>query len=79
MYRISDSIGYDNGPFKTRKTIRPHFVKDSRCGIDQLFSLHLDREPNPGPGSYNYFSEFSNSRKLQASVRKAKTRTGSKD
>ena len=78
-YRISDSIGYENGPYKTRRTIKPHFLKDSRCGIDQLFTLHVDREPVPGPGSYNYFSEFSNSRKFAASVRKAKTRRSSKE
>ena len=74
-YRISDSIGYENerAPFKTSKMITPHFVKDSRLGIDLLLKLKVDRDPSPGPGSYSHYSEFNNTRKHQASIIKKKS------
>ena len=73
-YSISDSIGYDQGPFKTTKSIKPHFSKDRRVGIDLLFKMNVDRDPSPGPGTYTHFSEFNNTRKHNASIRKSSRR-----
>ena len=78
-YTIGDSIGYESGAFKTKKSMKPHFTKDHRPGIDLFFKMNETDKGSPGPGSYNHFTEFSNSRKNNMSIRKGKERRQSNE
>ena len=57
-----------NNPYKTTKTAQVVFGKDRSSGIDMLLSLGAPDKEVPGPGQYQHFTEFNNSRKLASSV-----------
>ena len=79
-YTIGSAVGQDsNSIYKTRKSIVPHFVKDSRTGIDLFFKMNETDKSSPGPGSYNHYSEFSNSRKNNLTLRNRKGRRQSNE